>query len=63
MAREAVRLLIEQIKGRRSGTAAAVAHKLVKYALIQRESTAAPGQPAVPAEKTASRRKTSPTKP
>ena len=63
MAREAVRLLIDQIKGRRSGSAAAVAHKLVKYALIQRESTAAPGQPAAPGDKAAPRKKSSPSKP
>ena len=56
MAREAVRLLIEQIRGRRSGSEVPVAHKLVKHALIQRESTATPG------EKPAPRKKASPAK-
>ncbi|MDB5733895.1 MAG: LacI-family transcriptional regulator [Alphaproteobacteria bacterium] len=42
MAREAVRLLIEQIKGRRAGKPAQVVHKSLKFTLIKRESTAAP---------------------
>jgi LacI family transcriptional regulator len=40
MAREAVRLLIEQIRGRRGGRAAQVVHKLVKFTLIKRDSSA-----------------------
>ena len=42
MAREAVRLLIDQIRKRRAGEAAQVRHKLLKFALIDRDSTAAP---------------------
>ena len=42
MAREAVRLLFEQIRGRRSGTPPQVAHKMLKFTLVKRESTAAP---------------------
>jgi LacI family transcriptional regulator len=42
MAREAVRLLIEQIKGRRAGKPAQIVHKSLKFTLIKRESTAAP---------------------
>ncbi len=41
MAREAVRLLIEQIKGRRAGKPAQIMHKSLKFTLIKRESTAA----------------------
>jgi LacI family transcriptional regulator len=40
MAREAVRLLIEQIRGRRGGRAQQVVHKLVKFTLIKRDSSA-----------------------
>ena len=39
MAREAVRMLIEQIKGRRTGKPPQVAHKLLKFTLIKRDST------------------------
>jgi LacI family transcriptional regulator len=61
MAREAVRLLIDQVRGRRSGNPPEVAHKLVKYALIQRESTAARSEkPAPRTEKPTPRRKPSP---
>ncbi len=44
MAREAVRMLIDQIKGRRAGRSVPVVHKLLKFALIQRESSSAPAQ-------------------
>lgn len=57
MAREAVRLLIEQIRGRRSGGNPQVTHKLLKFSLIDREST------GHALEKAAPRRKTSPPKP
>jgi LacI family transcriptional regulator len=57
MAREAVRMLVEQIRGRRAGAAPAVEHKLQKYTLIKRESSTAPQ------EKPAARRKTPPAKP
>jgi LacI family transcriptional regulator len=40
MAREAVRLLIEQIRGRRGGAAPQVVHKLLKFTLVRRNSTA-----------------------
>jgi LacI family transcriptional regulator len=40
MAREAVRLLVEQIKGRRGRAAPQVVHRLVKYTLLKRDSTA-----------------------
>jgi LacI family transcriptional regulator len=46
MAREAVRLLIDQIRKRRDGEAGAVRHELLKFTLIERESTAAPRNPA-----------------
>jgi LacI family transcriptional regulator len=39
MAREAVRLLFEQIRGRRAGTPPQVAHKMLKFTLVKREST------------------------
>jgi LacI family transcriptional regulator len=42
MAREAVRLLIDQIRKRRDGETAPVRHKLLKFTLIERESTAPP---------------------
>jgi LacI family transcriptional regulator len=57
MAREAVRLLIEQIRGRRSGKPAPIAHKLLKFTLIKRESSE--GSP----EKAPPRRKGAPAKP
>lgn len=40
MAREAVRLLIEQIRKQRGGETMPVRHKLLKFTLIDRESTA-----------------------
>src|SRR6201996_130254 len=40
MAREAVRLLIDQVRGKRNGTPAPVAHKLLNFALVKRESSA-----------------------
>jgi LacI family transcriptional regulator len=61
MAREAVRMLIEQIRAKRAGDMPSVTHKLVKFALIKRESTAAAG--GVPQETPAVRRKGSPPKP
>jgi LacI family transcriptional regulator len=42
MAREAVRLLIESIRKRRQAETPQVRHKLLKFTLIDRESTAAP---------------------
>jgi LacI family transcriptional regulator len=39
MAREAVRLLIEQVRAKRSGSAAPVEHKLLKFTLVKRESS------------------------
>ncbi len=39
MAREAVRLLIEQVRGGRAGRAPKVQHKLLKFSLIKRESS------------------------
>jgi len=43
MAREAVRLLFEQIRGRRAGTPPQVVHKMLKFTLVKRDSSAAPG--------------------
>jgi LacI family transcriptional regulator len=40
MAREAVRMLIEQIRERRLGNRPAVTHKVVKFSLVERESSA-----------------------
>ncbi|HEX4272626.1 MAG TPA: LacI family DNA-binding transcriptional regulator [Rhizomicrobium sp.] len=40
MAREAVRLLVEQIRGRRGRAAPEVVHKLVKFTLVKRDSSA-----------------------
>jgi LacI family transcriptional regulator len=45
MAREAVRLLIEQIRGRRAGKPVQIVHKSLKFTLIKRESTEAPVPP------------------
>jgi LacI family transcriptional regulator len=41
MAREAVRLLLDQIGGRRAGKPLKVQHRLLKFSLIKRESSAA----------------------
>jgi LacI family transcriptional regulator len=57
MAREAVRLLVEQVRARRTGTEPPVAHKMLKFTLVKRDSTAAPGR----GEKRTTRRKGSPT--
>jgi LacI family transcriptional regulator len=40
MAREAVRLVIEQVRGRRSGTVPPPEHKLLNFTLVKRESCA-----------------------
>ena len=45
MAREAVRLLVEQIRGRRGGTSPQVVHKMLKFTLVKRDSTASPQSP------------------
>jgi len=42
MAREAVRLLVEQIRGRRSEKAPSAVHKMLKFTLVKRASSAAP---------------------
>ena len=55
MAREAVRLLVEQIRARRSGGEPEVVQKMLKFSLVKRDSTA-PLAPA-PAEPRAPRRK------
>ena len=39
MARQAVRLLIEQIRAKRAGGAPKVAHALLRYTLVKRESS------------------------
>jgi LacI family transcriptional regulator len=46
MAREAVRLLVEQIRGRRGGTPPQVVHKMLKFTLVKRDSSAPPQPPA-----------------
>jgi LacI family transcriptional regulator len=58
MAREAVRLLVEQVRGRRGGTAPQVAHKMLKFTLVKRDSTAALGDSR--GEKRSTRRKGTP---
>jgi LacI family transcriptional regulator len=55
MAREAVRLLVEQVRGRRSGTEPQAAHKMLKFTLVKRDSTAALGSSQ--GEKRSTRRK------
>jgi len=55
MAREAVLLLVEQIRGRRAGTAPQVVHRMLKFTLVRRDSSAPPG--ASPAASRAVRRK------
>jgi len=40
MAREAVRLLVEQIRSRRGGSEPQVMHKMLKFTLVKRESSA-----------------------
>jgi LacI family transcriptional regulator len=39
MAREAVRLLIEQVRAKRSGGSAPIEHKLLQFTLVKRESS------------------------
>ena len=55
MAREAVRLLVEQIRGRRAGTEPQAVHKMLKFTLVKRDSTAAVGDAR--GEKRGARRK------
>jgi len=55
MAREAVRLLVEQIRGRRGGPAPQVVHKMLKFTLVKRDSSAPPGG-APPAARTPRRK-------
>jgi LacI family transcriptional regulator, galactose operon repressor len=45
MARESVRLLIDQIRGRRAGKSLKIQHRLLKFSLIKRESSAAAAKP------------------
>jgi LacI family transcriptional regulator len=40
MAREAVRLLIDQVRGKRTGTPTPVVHKLLRFTLVKRDSSA-----------------------
>ena len=40
MAREAVRLLIEEVRAKRAGTPQPVKHKLLNFTLVKRESSA-----------------------
>jgi len=42
MARDAVRLLVEQIRGRRNGAAPQVVHKMLKFTLVKRASSSVP---------------------
>jgi len=46
MAREAVRLLIDEIRSRRTGTVQPPVHKLLGFTLVKRESSAAPAAAA-----------------
>src|SRR3954471_1935158 len=46
MAKEAVRLLVEQIRGRRGGSEPQVTHKMLKFPLVKRESSAPLAVPA-----------------
>ncbi|HVW74498.1 MAG TPA: LacI family DNA-binding transcriptional regulator [Rhizomicrobium sp.] len=45
MAREAVRLLIDQVRGKRSSQPAPVVHKLLNFTLVKRESSAPKRKP------------------
>jgi DNA-binding LacI/PurR family transcriptional regulator len=58
MAREAVRLLVEQIRSRRAGGEPQAVHKMLKFTLIKRASTAP--LESTPGEKRPSRRKGQP---
>jgi LacI family transcriptional regulator len=49
MAREAVRLLIEQVRAKRSGRPPATEHRLMKYTLVKRDSS---GPVSAPKRKT-----------
>jgi len=51
MAREAVRLLIDQIRGRRTPTSPPVIHKLLKFTLVERQSSAAVSTKPAPRRK------------
>jgi len=51
MAREAVRLLVDQIRGRRAGTSPTVIHKLLKFTLVERQSSAAVSTKPTPRRK------------
>jgi LacI family transcriptional regulator len=46
MAREAVRLVVEQIRSRRGGSEPQVMHKMLKFTLVKRESSAPREVPA-----------------
>jgi LacI family transcriptional regulator len=51
MAREAVRLLVDQIRGRRAGDPPPVIHKLLKFTLVERQSSAAVSARSTPRRK------------
>jgi LacI family transcriptional regulator len=51
MARQAVRLLIEHIRGHRAGQPPRVAHKLLKFTLIKRESSEGPAKESAPSRR------------
>jgi LacI family transcriptional regulator len=51
MAREAVRLLVDQIRGRRAGDPPPVIHKLLKFTLVERQSSAAVSARSAPRRK------------
>ncbi|HEX4636944.1 MAG TPA: LacI family DNA-binding transcriptional regulator [Rhizomicrobium sp.] len=55
MAREAVRLLVEQIRGRRTTKPPQMVHKMLKFTLVKRDSSAPPG--ALPPAGRTTRRK------
>jgi LacI family transcriptional regulator len=55
MAMEAVRLLVEQVRGRRAGTEPQVVHRMLKFTLVKRGTTVPPK--GSPSDKHASRRK------
>ena len=51
MTREAVRLLIDQIRGRRTATSLPMIHKLLKFTLVERQSSAAVSTRPMPRRK------------
>ena len=51
MAREAVRLLVDHIRGRRSANPPPVIHKLLKFTLVERQSSAAVSARSAPRRK------------